>query len=90
MINLIAWVLLGALLGWVASITLSATDRQDRLMNIGVGVVGATVTGGVLATILGVSSVNRNNFSIATLGFALAGAIILLVLLNFFRRGSLH
>lgn len=90
MINSIIWIIFGGLLGWVASMTLNKDAQQGTLMNIAVGIVGALVAGGVLAPLFGIANVSLNNFSIAALGVSLLGAVILLVLLNFFRRGSLR
>ncbi len=90
MINSIIWVILGGLLGWVASMTLTKGAQQGALMNIGVGMVGALAAGGMLAPLFGIANVNQNNFSTAALGVSLLGAVMLLVLFNFLRRGALR
>lgn len=89
MVNLIAWVILGGFLGWFASMTLSSGAGQNTWTSIAAGIVGAIVAGGVLSPLFGISNINQNNFSIAALGVSLTGAIILLVLLDYFRYGSL-
>lgn len=88
MINFIVWIILGGLLGWIASKIMGTDAQQGTLMNIVVGIVGAFVAGWVLTPIFGIATINQSNFSMAALGISLLGAVILLAVLNFFRRGS--
>lgn len=88
MINFIMWIIVGGLLGWVASMIMTPTIEQGTLMNIIVGIVGAFGAGRLLTPLLGITTINQNNFSIAALGVSLLGAIVLLALLNFYQRGS--
>jgi uncharacterized membrane protein YeaQ/YmgE (transglycosylase-associated protein family) len=90
MINFIVWIILGGLLGWIASKIMGTDAQQGTLMNIVVGIVGAFVAGWVLTPLFGIATINQSNFSVAALGVSLLGAIILLAVLNFFRRGSLR
>lgn len=90
MINFIVWIILGGLLGWIASKIMGTDAQQGTLMNIVVGIVGAFVAGWVLTPIFGIATINQSNFSMAALGISLLGAVILLAVLNFFRRGSPH
>jgi uncharacterized membrane protein YeaQ/YmgE (transglycosylase-associated protein family) len=62
--------------------------QQGTLMNIVVGIVGAFLAGWVLTPLLGIATINQNNFSIAALGVSLLGAVILLAILSLFRRGA--
>jgi uncharacterized membrane protein YeaQ/YmgE (transglycosylase-associated protein family) len=52
--------------------------------------VGAFLAGLLLSPLLGVSTINQNNFSMASLFVSLLGAIILLAIVNLFRRGRVR
>ena len=87
MINFIVWIILGGVLGWVASMIMGTNAQQGTLMNIVVGIVGAFLAGWILTPLLGIATINQNNFSIPALGVSLLGALILLAIVRFFRRG---
>ena len=86
MINLIVWLLLGALVGWLASMVMRTDAQQGALMNIVVGVIGALI-GGFL---FGYSTINQNNFSLTALIVSFVGAVILLAIVNLVRRGTVR
>jgi uncharacterized membrane protein YeaQ/YmgE (transglycosylase-associated protein family) len=88
MINFIVWIILGGVLGWIASMIMGTNAQQGTLMNIVVGIVGAFLAGWMLTPLFGISTINQNNFSMAAMGVSLLGAVILLAILNFFRRGT--
>lgn len=90
MINFIIWIIVGGLLGWIASLIMGTNVQRHTLMNIVVGIVGAFLAGWVLTILIGIAIINQNNFSMAALPVSLLGAVILLALLNFFRRGALR
>lgn len=85
--NFIIWLVVGGLIGWIASIIMKTNAQQGMFLNIVVGIVGALLGGWFLAPLLGTGTINSNDFSIAGLGVSLLGAIILLAIVNFFRRG---
>jgi len=90
MVNFIVWLIAGAIIGWLAS-RLMGTDRQQGLpLDIVVGVVGAFVAGWFITPLVGVGTINQSNFSIPALLVSLVGAIILLAVVGFFRRGGLR
>ena len=90
MVNFIVWLIAGAIIGWLAS-RLMGTDRQQGLLlDIVVGVVGAFVAGWFLTPLFGISTINQNNFSLPALLVSLVGAILLLAVVGFFRRGGLR
>jgi uncharacterized membrane protein YeaQ/YmgE (transglycosylase-associated protein family) len=90
MINLIVWLIVGGVIGWLASIVMHTNAQQGTLMNIVVGIVGAFIAGLVLSPMLGISTINQANFSLPGLLISLAGAIALLAIVSFVRRGSLR
>jgi uncharacterized membrane protein YeaQ/YmgE (transglycosylase-associated protein family) len=88
MVNFIVWIIVGALIGWVASQLMG--QREGLLMNIIVGIVGAFIAGYVISPLLHIGTINQNNFSLPALLVSLLGAILLLAVVSVFRRGSLR
>jgi len=82
--NFIIWLIVGGIIGWVAS-SLMGT-REGLLLNIVVGIVGAFLAGIVLTPMLGIGTINQNDFSLPALLVSLCGAIILLAIVSLFRR----
>ena len=89
MVNFIIWLIVGGLIGWVASMIMRTDAQQGILMNIVVGIVGAFLGGLLLGPLFG-TSINQGDFSASGLLVSLLGAVILLAILNFFRRGALR
>ena len=90
MLNFIIWIIVGGLIGWVASMVMRTDAQQGTLLNIIVGIVGAFLAGLVLTPLFGVSSINSGNFSLPGLLISLLGAVILLAIVNLFRRGTVR
>ena len=86
--NFIVWVVLGGIIGWLASIVMKTNAQQGIFLNIIVGVVGAFLGGLLLAPLFGVGTINSDDFSLAGLLVSFLGAIILLAIVNLFRRRS--
>ena len=86
-INLIVWLILGALVGWLASKVMYTDAQQGALLNIIVGIVGAFIGGLLISPLFGIAPLSTNNFSIAGLLVAFVGALILLAIVNLFTRG---
>jgi uncharacterized membrane protein YeaQ/YmgE (transglycosylase-associated protein family) len=84
MVNFIVWIIVGAIIGWVASSLMG--QRNGLLLNIIVGIVGAFIAGYVLTPYFGISTINQNNFSLPALLVSVVGAIILLVVVSLFQR----
>lgn len=88
MINFIVWLVIGGLIGWVASMLMKTDGQQGMFLNVVVGIVGAAVGGWFISPLVGVASINDGNFSIGALVVSLVGAVILLAIVSLFRRGS--
>lgn len=86
--NLIIWLIVGGLIGWVASMIMKTNAQQGMILNVVVGIVGALLGGFLLAPLFGSGTINANDFSVASLGVSLLGAVILLAIVNLVRRGS--
>lgn len=88
--NFIIWLIVGAIVGWLASIIMRTDGQQGLLLNIIVGVVGAFVAGVVLTPLLGIPTINQNNFSLPGVLVSVMGAVILLALVSLLRGGGLR
>jgi uncharacterized membrane protein YeaQ/YmgE (transglycosylase-associated protein family) len=88
--NLLIWLVVGGLLGWIASKIMRTDAQQGVVLNIVVGIIGALLGGWFLAPLFGTGTINSNDFSIAGLLVSLLGAVILLAIVNMFRRGRVR
>ncbi len=89
MINFIVWLVVGGIIGWVASMIMRTDAQQGTLLNIVVGIVGAFLAGWLLTPLFGVPSIN-DSFSVAAMLLSLGGAVILLAIVNLVRRGTVR
>lgn len=90
MINFIIWIILGGILGWLASLLMRTNAQQGVFLDIIVGIIGAFLGGLLLAPLFGTGTINQNDFSLSGLLVSLLGAVILLAIVNLFRRGSVR
>jgi uncharacterized membrane protein YeaQ/YmgE (transglycosylase-associated protein family) len=86
--NFIIWLLIGGVIGWIASMIMGTNGRQGLLLNIVVGIVGSFLGGWLLSGIFGSSTINQGNFSLSGLVVSLLGAVILLALVRLVRGGT--
>lgn len=86
--NFIVWLLVGGIIGWIASKVMNTDAQQGIILNIVVGIVGAFLGGMLISPLVGVPTINQNAFSIGAMLVSLIGAVILLAIVNLFRRGK--
>jgi uncharacterized membrane protein YeaQ/YmgE (transglycosylase-associated protein family) len=86
MINLLLWLLVGALIGWLASLLVRIDTDQGLAVNMVVGMIGAVI-GGLL---FGANTITSGGFDLAVLVVSLIGAVILLGVVDLVRRSSLR
>ena len=86
--NFIIWLIVGGLIGWIASIIMHTDGQQGVILNVIVGIIGALLAGFVLAPMFGTGTINSGDFSLSGLLISLVGAIILLAVVNLLRRGT--
>jgi len=84
--NIIAWLVIGGLAGWVASMIMKTNSRQGLLADIVVGIIGAFIGGFVLDLFGFTGGQTISGFNIMSFGTALVGAVILIALLRLVRR----
>ncbi|HEY0502257.1 MAG TPA: GlsB/YeaQ/YmgE family stress response membrane protein [Lysobacter sp.] len=89
--GIIIWLIVGGIVGWLASLIMRRDAQQGILLNIIVGIVGAFI-GGWLGGVLGIGGgdINDGNFSVSGLLLSLVGAVVLLAIVNLFRRGRVR
>lgn len=90
MVNFIVWLILGGVIGWLASQVMGTDRQQGLILNIIVGIVGAYIGGLVISPMLGSATINQSDFSLSGLLVSFLGAVILLAVVNFFRRGTVR
>jgi len=88
--NLIIWLVVGGIIGWLASMVMKTDGQQGIILNVVVGIVGALIAGLVIAPLLGTGTINTSDFSVSGLIVSFLGAIVLLVIVNLFRRGAVR
>ena len=88
MINFIVWIIVGAIIGWVASKIMGTSGQQGLLLDIVVGIVGALLAGWFLTPLFGVGTINQADFSLPALLVSLLGAVILLAIVRLIRRAA--
>lgn len=88
--NILIWLIVGGILGWLASQVMRTDGQQGLILNIVVGIVGAFVGGWLLSPLFGVGTINQNDFSMPALLVSLLGAFILLAAYNLLTRGRVR
>jgi uncharacterized membrane protein YeaQ/YmgE (transglycosylase-associated protein family) len=83
MMDMIAWLVIGALAGWIASMIMKTDAQMGALANIVVGIIGAFIGGFLVKQFMGVT-VDPNAFSIPSILTAVLGAVVLLGLVKLF------
>ncbi len=86
--NLIIWLAVGGRAWLGASVIMGSDARQGILLNIVVGITGAVIGGWLLSPLVGVATINQRDFSLPSLLVSLAGAVVLLAIVKFVRRGA--
>ncbi len=86
MINLLIWLVVGGVIGWLASLVMRTDAQQGIFLNIIVGIVGAFIGGLIISG----GSINNAPLNITSFLVSLVGAIILLAIVNLVRRGRVR
>jgi len=84
--NLIIWLVVGGIIGWVASLIMKTDAQQGLFLNVVVGIVGALIGGWLLSPLVGAGTLNQGDFSLPGLLVSLVGAVVLLFVVNLIRR----
>jgi len=79
LLDIVLWILFGALAGWIASMIMKTDGQMGAVANIVTGIIGAFV-GGFLFRML--TGVNVEGFNLTSLIVAIIGAVILLAIVK--------
>ncbi len=85
--EILAFLVLGGIAGWLASMIMGTDASQGIALNVVVGVIGAFV-GGMAFNAFGSSGVT--GFNIYSLVVATLGAVLLLWIVRLFRGSTMH
>lgn len=88
--TLLLILLVGGIIGWLASILMRTDAQQGIFLNIVVGVVGAVLAGFIITPLIGGAPITSGAFDIMSLFASFLGAVVLLAIVNLFRRGSVR
>lgn len=88
--NIILLLIVGGVIGWLASLIMRTDAQQGILLNIVVGVVGSVLAGLILSPLLGAAPITSGIISLTSIIVSLLGAVILLAAVNLLRRGSVR
>ncbi|HEX8788646.1 MAG TPA: GlsB/YeaQ/YmgE family stress response membrane protein [Telluria sp.] len=86
----IIWIVVGGILGWLASMVMKTDAEQGMILNVVVGIVGAFLGGWLLTPLFGGGTINADDFSVSSLLVSFLGAVILLAIVNLLRRGRVR
>lgn len=88
--NFIIWLIIGGFIGWLASVVMKTDGQQGIFLNVVVGIVGAMLGGWFISPLVGVGTINQDNFSLPALFVSFVGAVILLAIVNLVFRRSVR
>jgi uncharacterized membrane protein YeaQ/YmgE (transglycosylase-associated protein family) len=84
--GIILWLIIGGVIGWLASLIMRTDAQQGILLNIVVGIVGAFIGGLIFSG----GSINNSGLTVTSFIVSLIGAVILLAIVNLVRRGAVR
>ncbi|GAB1471871.1 GlsB/YeaQ/YmgE family stress response membrane protein [Chloroflexota bacterium] len=83
LIEILTWIVFGALAGWIASIVTNKNKQMGAMENIVSGIAGAFIGGFIMENVFGTTGLT--GFNIYSLIVAILGAIVLIWIVGFFR-----
>lgn len=88
--GLIILLVVGGVIGWLASLIMRTDGQQGIILNVVVGIVGALLAGLIVTPLIGGAPITSGVLSIQSILVSLLGAIVLLAIINLVRRGSVR
>jgi len=88
--SIIVLLIVGGIVGWLASLIMRTDAQQGIFLNIVVGIVGAVLAGFIVTPLIGGAPITSGVISIPSILVSLFGAVILLAIINMFRRGTVR
>lgn len=88
--GIIILLVVGGLIGWVASMIMRTDGQQGIILNVVVGIVGALLAGFIVTPLIGGAPITSGVISVQSILVSLLGAVVLLAIINLVRRGSVR
>jgi uncharacterized membrane protein YeaQ/YmgE (transglycosylase-associated protein family) len=88
--GIIVLLIVGGIIGWVASMIMRTDGQQGIFLNVVVGIIGALLAGFIITPLIGGAPITSGVISIQSVIMSLIGAIVLLAIINLFRRGAVR
>lgn len=88
--GLLIVLVVGGIIGWLASLVMRTDGQQGIVLNVVVGIVGALIAGFLLTPVLGGAPITTGALDIRSLLVSFLGAVVLLAIVNLVRRGSVR
>ena len=85
--GILIWLVVGGLVGWVASLIMKTDGSQGIILNVVVGIVGALIAGYFISPLVGISTINQNALNLGSILVSLVGAVILIGIVKLVRGG---
>lgn len=85
MVGIIIWLIVGGVVGWLASLIMRTDAQQGVLLNVVVGIVGAFIAGLIFSG----GTINQA-VTVYSFLISLLGAVVLLAIVNLVRRGRVR
>ncbi len=86
----IIWLIIGGVIGWLASLVMRTDAQQGILLNVVVGIIGAFIGALLIGPLIGTGTINSGDYSLSGLVASFVGAIVLLAIVNLVRRGRVR
>ena len=80
--GILIWLVVGGLVGWLASVIMKTDGSQGIVLNVVVGIVGALIAGYFISPLVGVSTINQNALNLGSILVSLVGAVILIAVVK--------
>jgi len=90
MMGIVLWLIIGGVVGWLASLVMRRDASQGIVLNIVVGIVGSILGAWLIGPLVGAPSINSGEISVGSLIVSFLGAVILLAIVNLISRRSLR
>jgi uncharacterized membrane protein YeaQ/YmgE (transglycosylase-associated protein family) len=88
--GIVIWLIIGGVVGWLASLVMRRDGSMGIPMNIVVGIVGALIGGWLIGPMVGAPSINSGVVSAGSLLVSFLGAVVLLAIVNLITRSRVR
>jgi uncharacterized membrane protein YeaQ/YmgE (transglycosylase-associated protein family) len=88
--GIVIWLIIGGVVGWLASLVMRRDASQGIVLNIIVGIVGSMLGAWLIGPMVGAPSINSGEISVGSLIVSFLGAVILLAIVNLITRRSVR